>query len=212
VIQIVGIVGNVQHDQVTEQPEPEIYVPLSQLPQEMMMLAARTARDPLGYAAAVRAEIQAVDPLQPVYHVKSMQAMIAESLGAQSTGAGLMTLFSGLALVLAAVGIYGVVAYGVTQQRREFGVRLALGAQQRDVLMLVIGSGARLVLAGMTIGALGALAAGRVVSRTLYGVGATDPATFGIVLSTLGLVGLLACCVPAWRASRTEPVSALRVE
>jgi putative ABC transport system permease protein len=211
-ITIVGVVGDVRHEQVTERPESEIYLPMLQAPPAMMMLAARTSGDPLAYAATVRAEIQKVDPAQPVYHVKSMEVMVAEAMAPQSTAAALMTLFSGLALALAAIGIYGVIAYGVSQQRREFGVRLALGAQPRDVLALVLRSGLRLVLAGVGCGALVGLAAGQVIGSALYGIGAADPLTYAVVIALLGTVGICACCIPAWRASRTAPVSVLRLD
>jgi putative ABC transport system permease protein len=209
---IIGVVGDVRHDQVTAQPRPEIYLPMLQSPPTMMMLAAKTGGDPLTYAAPVRAAIQSIDSSQPVYHVKSMQQMVAESMAPQISAAAMMTLFSGLAMVLAAVGIYGVIAYGVSQQRREFGVRLALGARPRDVLELVIRNGLKLVLIGIALGAAGALAAGRLLGGLLYGIGPADPATYAVVITLLGAVGLGASGIPAWRASRTQPVTALRLD
>jgi ABC-type antimicrobial peptide transport system permease subunit len=123
-----------------------------------------------------------------------------------------MTLFSALALALAAVGVYGVVAYGVSQQRREFALRMALGATRRDVLALVLRNGVRLVGAGVALGAAGALAAARLMGSVLYGVGPGDPTTYATVVALLTLTGVAAACVPAWRASRVEPVAALRVD
>jgi predicted permease len=211
-VTIVGLVGDVRHDQLTDDPAPEIYFPIAQSTPAMMMLAARTSGEPDAYGAAIRAEVLAVDPAQPVYHVKTMATLVGESLAAPSYAAALMTLFSGLALVLAAVGIYGVVSYAVSQQRREFGVRLALGARPRDLLTLVLRRGLLLVTAGLTLGAVGALGTGRALASILYGVGPADPATFAAVTALLAAVGLLACCIPALRASRTEPVTALRAE
>ena len=121
-----------------------------------------------------------------------------------------MGLFSGLALMLAAIGIYGVVSYAVNQQRREFGVRLALGARPRDLLTLVLRRGLLLVVTGITMGMLCAFGVGRALANTLYGVGPADPVTFVSVTVMLATVGLAACCIPALRASRTEPVTALR--
>jgi len=207
---IVGVVGDVRHEALTAGAEPEIYVPMAQSPTPMMMLAARTAGDPEGYAAAVRTEIQEIDPAQPVFHVKSAETLVGESLFLQIAAAAMMSLFSALALALAAVGVYGVIAYGVSQQRREFGVRLALGARPRDILRLVLRGGLRLVAAGILAGAALAFVASRLIGGLLYGVGPGDPATYTLVAVLLGLVGAAACGIPAWRAGRTEPVSVLR--
>ena len=210
VVTIVGVTGSVHHNQLSEQPTPEIYFPLAQSPPPMMMLAARTSTDPEAYSDAIRTEILAVDPAQPVYHVKPMTRLVGDSLAAPSFSASLMGLFSGLALMLAAIGIYGVVSYAVNQQRREFGVRLALGARPRDLLTLVLRRGLLLVVTGITIGMLCAFGVGRALANILYGVGPADPVTFVSVTVMLATVGLAACCIPALRASRTEPVTALR--
>jgi putative ABC transport system permease protein len=209
-VTIVGVIGNVHHNQLSEPPSPEMYFPLAQAPTAMMMLAARTAGDPDSYSGAIRAEILAVDPTQPVYHVKPMMRLLGDSLAAPSFSASLMGLFSGLALILAAIGIYGVVSYAVNQQRREFGVRLALGARPRDLLTLVLRRGLLLVATGVAIGTVCAIGVGRALANVLYEVGPADPVTFVSVTAALALVGLAACCVPAFRASRTEPVAALR--
>jgi len=209
---IVGVVGDVRHDQLTERPQPEIYVPMAQSPPSMMMLAARTAGAPEAHAPAVRAEIQRVDPFQPVYHVKSVEAAVAESMSVQISAAGMMTLFSALALALASIGIYGVIAYGVSQRRREFGVRLALGARRRDILRLVLNSGAKLVLGGVVLGGVAGFAMSQLLAGILYGVRPWDPAIYLIVVALLAAVAGIACGVPGWRASRTEPVAVLRLE
>jgi putative ABC transport system permease protein len=211
-VSIVGVIGDVRHSQLTEGPVPEVYVPLAQAPPGMAMLAARTAVPPDELIGAVRSAIQSVDPSQPVYHVKSMSRLLGDSLLPRTSSATLMTVFSGLALLLAAIGIYGVVSYGVTQQMREFGVRIALGATPWDLLRLVAARGLMMVGAGVAFGALGALALSGLLEGALYGIRPTDSATYAVVIAILSLVGLAACVVPAWRAARTEPLAALRVE
>ena len=209
---IVGVAGDVRHDSLTERPQPEIYLPMSQAPPAMMMLAARTAGDPEAYVPVVRAAIQGVDPSQPVYHVKSAEAMVAESLYVQMSAAAMMSLFSFVALVLASVGIYGVIAYSVSQQQHEFGVRLALGARPRDILRLVMNNGLRLVFTGIFLGGICAFAASQLLRAILYGVGPSDPVTYSSVVALLAAVGVIACCIPAWRASRTQPMAVIRLE
>lgn len=178
----------------------------------LVMLAVRAESSPEELTRAVGAEIAAVDPSQPVYHVKTLDRLVGDSLLPRSTAAALMTLFSTLALLLAAVGIYGVITYGVSQQTREFGLRIALGATRGDLLRLVLRNGLVMVGAGIGIGAIGALAGARVLSGALYGVTPSDPLTYAGVVVLLGLTGLAACIVPAWRASRVLPVAALRAE
>ena len=209
---IVGVIGDVHHSQVTRVPDPEIYVPLAQAPAEMMMLAVRGDGDAGSLNGAVRAEIHAVDPTQPVYHVKTMEQLVADSMLPGGASAALMTLFAALALLLAAIGVYGVVAYGVIEQRREFGVRLALGATPRDLLRRVMRQGALMVGVGVTIGVGCALAASRLIAGALYGVTPADPLTYAAVVGLLGVTALVACSVPAWRAARVQPVTALRTE
>jgi putative ABC transport system permease protein len=207
---IVGVIGDVHHSALTDDPDPEVYVPLAQAPVAMMMLAIRSETRPEDLSSAVRAEIQAIDPAQPVYHVKTLEALVGDSMLVRSTSAAMMTLFSALALVLAAVGIYGVVAYGVSQQRREFGVRLALGATPHDLLRRVLRSGMLMVGAGMVFGLAGALSLSRLLANALYGVSPADPLTYVTVVGLLAVTSLIACGVPAWRASATQPAGALR--
>ena len=207
---IVGVIGDVHHSALTDDPDPEVYVPLAQAPVAMMMLAIRSETRPEDFIRAVRAEIQAIDPAQPVYHVKTLQALVGDSMLVRSMSAAMMTLFSALALVLAAVGIYGVVAYGVSQQRREFGVRLALGATPHDLLRRVLRSGMLMVGAGMVFGLAGALSLSRLLATALYGVSPADPLTYVTVVGLLAVTSLIACGVPAWRASATQPAGALR--
>lgn len=211
-ITVVGVVGDVHHTQLTTRPGPELYRPFAQAPRSMMMLAARVDGDPAAVAPAVRSAVQAIDPAQPVYHVKTLDALVAESLAPQTMSASLVALFSGLALVLAAVGTYGVVSYAVSQQTREFGVRMALGASPGHVLRLVMRRGFLLVLGGVALGLAGAAAITSLLADALFGVTPGDPATFAGVAALLLLVGAGACGVPALRATRIEPVTALRME
>jgi putative ABC transport system permease protein len=209
---IVGVIGNVLHSALTETPQPEVYVPLAQSPGAMMMLAVRTAGRPEDATASIRGVVQAIDGAQPVYHVKPLDALVDDALLPSRTAAGFTVLFGALALVLATIGIYGVMAYGVSQQAREFGVRLALGATPRDLLRQVLHSGAVMVGAGVAMGMAGAVAVARLLSGALYGIGPGDPATYAAVLGVLAVSGLAACAVPAWRASSTAAADALRAE
>ena len=209
---IVGVVGNVLHSEVKGHPEPEMYVPLAQNPSDMMMLAVRTAGDPDGMRDAVRSAIAAVDPTQPVYHVKTLRGLLDAALTPQIAAMSMMTVFGALALLLATIGIYGVVSYAVSQQTREFGVRLALGASPGDVLRLVFRRGLSLILLGTLIGGAGALGAGRLLSDVLYGVTPLDAPTYAAGAALLILVGAAACYLPARRAMRLDPVAILRAE
>jgi putative ABC transport system permease protein len=209
---IVGVVGNVLHSEVKGHPEPEMYVPLAQAPSDMMMLAVRTAGDPDGMRDAVRSAIAAVDPTQPVYNVKTLRALLDAALMTQATAMSMMTVFGVLALLLATIGIYGVVSYAVSQQTRELGVRLALGASPGDVLRLVLRRGLSLILLGTVIGGAGALGASRLLSDALYGVTPSDAPTYAAGATLLILVGAAACYLPARRAMRLDPVVILRAE
>jgi predicted permease len=207
---IVGVIGDVHHSALTEDPDPEVYVPMAQAPVAMMMLAIRSDTRPEDLSRAARAEIQAIDPALPVYHVKTLETLVDESMLNRSSSMAVMALFSVLALVLAAVGIYGVVAYGVSQQRREFGVRLALGATPRGLVRLVLRNGMLMVVAGMVFGVAGALSLSRLMATALFGVSPADPLTYLSVVGLLAATSLIACGVPAWRASTTQPAGALR--
>ncbi len=209
---VVGVVADVQHSQLTSRPDPELYVPFAQAPLPMMMLAARVSGEPASSISAVRSAIQSVDASQPVYHVKTLDTLVSDSIGPQTMAASLVTLFSVLALALAAVGIYSVVAHAVSHHTKEFGVRMALGATQGSVVRLVLGRGLLLVGAGVVVGVCCAAAVTRLMAGALYGVTAIDPLTYGTVVGLLGVVGLCACGIPAWRATRVEPVAALRAE
>ena len=163
-------------------------------------------------ASAVRTEIAAVDRGVPVYQVATMDQLLSASVATQRFNLFLLVLFAALALGLAAVGISGVLAFGVSRRTREIAIRLALGAHPRDVLRLVVGQGMQLVVAGILLGIAGALALTRLMASLLYSVSPTDPATFVVVSVLLALVALIACYVPARRAMRVDPMVALRTE
>jgi putative ABC transport system permease protein len=209
---IVGVVGDVLHTELTRRPDPEIYVPFAQAPAATMFLAARTAGDPSRSIDAVRAALAKVDPGQPVYHIATMRSLVDAALLPNTMATAIMTLFAVLALVLASVGIYGVTAYGVTQQAREFGVRLALGATPLDVLAIVIRRGLKLVAIGTVIGGAVAVGAGRALAALLPSVRAADMLPYFAVTGLLFLVGAAACYVPARRAMRLDPVEILKAD
>ena len=209
---IVGVVGDVNHWQLTQAPDPEVYLPLAQAPMAMMMLAVRGDGRPEDLIAPVRGRILEIDSLQPVYHVKPMSRLLGDALLPQTTSAALMAIFSGLALVLALVGVYGVVSYGVRQQMGEFGLRLALGATRSSLLALVLRRGVLMVAAGIVIGVGGALAASGVLRTLLYGVAPMDPLTYAAAAGALLAMGIGACVLPAWRAASANALAALRAE
>jgi putative ABC transport system permease protein len=210
--EIVGIAGNVKDSGLREQESPAIYVPSAQSPWPFMSLAVRTRTDPVGMVSAVKSAIREVDPDQPVTDVKTMDQIVAESLSQPRFWVMLLGLFAVIAWVLAAVGIYGVLSYSVTERTHEIGIRMALGAERRDVLRLVIGQGMVLILMGVGIGLAGAFGLTRLMSSLLYSVTATDPVTFLVVSLLLTAVACLACYIPARRATKVDPMVALRYE
>jgi putative ABC transport system permease protein len=160
----------------------------------------------------VKRALWQVDPEQSVFDVQTMQQRVLNTIWQQRLSGIVLMLFAGLALVLASVGIYGVMSYLVGQRTREMGLRMALGAQSSDVLRLVLGHGLKLVFAGIVLGLAAALASARVIASLLFGVSATDPVTLAVVIATLSLVAMLACYIPARRAAKIDPMSALRSE
>jgi len=211
-LSIVGVIGDVRHTEITGRPEPELYVPVSQAPTEMMMLAAKTTGSPEDLSPAIQRAIAAIDPLQPVYHVKPMRRLVDEALLPQASAMSMMTVFALLAVLLATIGVYGVISYVVSQQTREFGVRLALGASPADLMVLVLRRGLVLLVAGTAIGGLAAVGVSRLLGGILYGVTATDWPTYAAVAGALLVVGTVACYIPARRATRLDPATVLRAD
>lgn len=212
---IVGIAADVKHLSLREVPSAEMYVPYTQKvwPSLLTMNAVlRTAQDPASLAASARDTIHSVDADLPLANVKTLDDIVVASLAGQRFAVFLLEAFSGLALLLATIGMYGVISYNVTQRTQEIGIRMALGARRGNVFHMVIGQGARLAALGIMIGLAASLGITRLISNFLFGVRATDPSTFvGVSLLLLG-IGLLACYIPARRAMQVDPTVALRHE
>lgn len=197
-----------------EEPAPVAYRPYLQSPWARIALVARTSAEPETIINAVRSETRALDPDLALYEVMTMERLIADtpSIFMRRYPALLLTCFAALALSLAAIGIYGVISYSVNQRTREIGLRMALGAQTGDVLKLVLKQGMALILTGVALGLVAALALTRLMRSLLFGIGATDPQTFIGIALLLVLVALIACWIPARRAARVDPMIALRCE
>ena len=209
---IIGVVGDIKHVSLDSEDKAMVYWTHPELAHSSMTIVVRTEGEPLSLAPAAQREIQAIDPDQPVADVRTMEQLIATSVARARFNALLLALFAALALILASVGIYGVMAYAVVQRTREIGIRIALGAQSRDVLKMIVGQGMMLTLIGVGLGLVGAFALTRLMSSLLFGVSATDPLTFAVVSFLLSAVAFLACYIPARRATRVDPMVALRYE
>ena len=215
--EIVGVAGNIKHRALEAVDRPELYVPYRQplfagWTVRPMYVIARTSADPASIVAIARHEIARVDPDQPISDVRTMDERIGRSLSSRRFSMVLLALFAGLALTLAAVGIYGIVAYSVTERTHEIGVRVALGAQRRDVMAMVVGQGMTMTIVGTAIGVAASAALARLMSSLLFGVSAVDPVTFVAIPLLLIAVALAACYVPARRAMRVDPLETLRSE
>jgi len=215
-ITVIGVVADVRQMGVDAPVKAEMYLPYQQHGSDWWSapynLAIRVSGDPMSLVAAVSSEIHAVDPDQPISVIATMAKLLGEETEQRRVGMILLATFAGMALLLAALGIYGALAYFVAQRTQEIGVRMALGAQTRDVLKMVARQGMRLTLFGVVIGLIGALALARLMKSLLFGVSATDPLTFAAIVALLVLVALLACYIPARRATKVDPMVALRCE
>jgi putative ABC transport system permease protein len=210
---IVGVVGDVRGFALDEPPLPTMYWPVAQIRQTpSLAIVMRTEGDPAALATTVRQAIAEVDRAQPIYDMQPLDQLVAKSLDQRRFTLTLMLLFGVIALVLSAIGIYGVMAFAVTQRTQEIGIRMALGASAMDVLKMVVGSGMFLAAIGVVVGLIGAFALTRLMASLLFGVSPTDLMTFGFVTAGLLMVALLACYIPARRATKVDPLVALRYE
>jgi predicted permease len=209
---VVGVVGRVKHYGLETDGRIALYVPHTQSGARALYVTVRTGADPAALAASVKAQIRAIDPDLPVYRVRTMSAWVDQSLARPRFAMTLLTLFAGLALLLAALGIYGVMTFLAAQSTREIGIRVALGATEHNVLSLVLRQGMTIAMSGAVVGLLLALALSRVVGSLLFGVGGLDPMTFIGATGLLGAIALAATLIPARRAARKNPVESLRMD
>jgi len=211
--EIVGVVGNVKHLSLKNDDSPEMYLPETQIPFNVVSLVVRTrVSDPASITAAIRKELAQIDPAIPLRSVRVFDEYISRSLARPRFNALLLSIFAGTALVLTAIGIYGVMAYSVAQRTNEIGIRIALGAAQSNIFRLIVGQAMTLLAISLVIGLAGAFAATRLLNSLLFGVGASDPLTFGVIIFLITAVAFLAAWLPARRASRVNPIIALRTE
>jgi putative ABC transport system permease protein len=213
--EIVGVVGNVRQTLASE-PASELYFPIRQadtvLPVNFVSLVLRTANDPRSAVTALRDVVRAIDPNQPLVKIRTMEENIQTSVTEPRFRTTLLGIFAGCAVLLSVIGLYGVMMYSVTRRASEIGIRMALGAQRSDILRMVLAEGLRLALAGIAIGGVGSLVVSRLLANFLFGTTATDPLTYTLVPLLLIAVALLACYIPARRATRLDPIVALRCD
>jgi putative ABC transport system permease protein len=210
---IVGVVGDVRQDALAEDAKPQMYFALLQQKDwEMGYLVVRTLADPYGMIKLIKREVQAIDPLQPISKIRVMETVLAQSVSDRQLVMIAMGTFASIALILALIGVYGVLSYSTSQRTAEIGIRMALGARQGEVLRMILGHGLRLVLVGIGLGIAIASAVTRVLSSQLYAVTPTDPWTFAGGALLLVALALLACYLPARRASCVSPMIALKYQ
>jgi ABC-type antimicrobial peptide transport system permease subunit len=210
--EIIGVVADQRFRTMEAPPEPDVYIAYAQSPRPRAIIFLRTSVKPTAVLSGVRREVQRIDPNLPVYDAATMEERVGNATARTRVTGILLALFAGVALVLSLVGIYGVVAYAVTQRTREIGLRIALGAERSAVAGMVLRYGGALVAIGLVVGLLGAFAATRVLRSLLYEVQPTDPTTFGVLTVLTGLVALAGTAAPAWRATRVDPLTALKSE
>jgi putative ABC transport system permease protein len=211
-LEIAGIVSDLRQDGLDKNPRPEFFRPHAQAPSGSLIYVIRTRSDAAALIPALRASIWKTSPGQPFYSVTTMDRLVSDSLKARRFNVALLGAFAGLALMLALTGVYGVMSFVMRQRTHEIGVRVALGAKARDIATLVLKHGFRLAIIGTVIGAVAAFALTRLMSALLFGVTATDPATFAAVAVLIPVIALIACYVPARRAMKVDPLVALRYE
>jgi putative ABC transport system permease protein len=214
-VPVIGVVADMKNMGLTEEATPEFYFNYNRGNAGIlrnMTLAVRSRIDPASLTSAVRHEVQAVDPGQPIFNVQTMQAVLDSTFSYQRLNMMLFGMLAALSLVFAVMGIYGVMSYNVTQHRCEIGIRMALGAQASDILKMIVGRGMLLTALGIAFGFAGSLVLTRLMASMLFGVTATDPLTFALITALLASVALVACLVPAWRATKVDPMIALRFE
>ncbi|MHB8524298.1 MAG: FtsX-like permease family protein, partial [Limisphaerales bacterium] len=213
IVTIVGVVGRIKENRLSEQGGMvQAYFPIFQQPLGNLAVVVKTTSEPATLLAAMRQQVSQLDPALPIFGISTMRAMRDHNVAPDRLNLGLLGAFAVLALVLATIGLYGLLSFTVTQRQREIGVRMALGAQRRDVLELVVGEGMRLVLLGMGLGLTGAFTLTRLLRNLLFEVKPVDPLTFGTVAVLLAVVSLFACLVPARRATEVDPMEVLRHE
>jgi len=210
---VLGVVARVKMEGLgRDSNRVQGYFPFKQVPNSDMTVIAKASGDPNQLIGAVRQQVAAIDPGQPIYGVRTMHEIRAESVAPERLNLTLLSIFAGIALVLAIVGIYGVMSYSVTQRTREIGIRMAIGAQPRDVFRMVIWQGMLLALIGVAVGLVGAFGFTRLMTTMLFGIEPTDPTTFAAIAVLLTVVALVACYVPGRRATKVDPVVSLRYE
>ncbi len=209
-LQVVGVVGRLRHEALDRDARAEVFMPLAQTPFGSMTFVVRTTNDAAALIPALRSRIWEVDRTLPIYDASTVSTLVAQTLAARRFVTNLLTVLAGLAFLLATLGIYGMLVFSTTQRTREIGIRMAVGGKARDILSLVLGESARLIAVGLFLGLLGAMAAARVLAALLYSTSPTDPLTLAATTLLLAAVALLACYVPARRATRIDPLTALR--
>ncbi|MFZ2234843.1 MAG: ABC transporter permease [Dokdonella sp.] len=211
-IRIIGVAGNVRQAGLDHDVNPELYFPVSKAIKGDMSIGLKVRGEPLAYAEAVRKAMREVAPDAPVYEVRTMDSVIGSTLGLRRFNMSLMSVFAGVAVLLAAIGLYGVISFSVGLRRREIGLRQALGATRVGIHRLMFGFALRMLVPGIVVGLFGAFALGRLISSQLYGIGAGNPLLLTLVVAVLASVGLIACAIPTLRAARIAPMEALRDE
>lgn len=204
------MVGHVKNYGVDQDSRVEVYLPYEQSSPTIVTLIVRAEKDPAALTASVREALKAVDPEVPLYSVRTLDELVSERTAERRLAVMLITVFAAVALLLAAIGIYGVMSYAVAQRTQEIGIRMALGAERQDILRMVLRQGGLMAVTGIGLGVLVALGLARLITSLLFEVSATDPPTFSVVPLVLTAVALVACYIPARRATRVDPLVALR--